>query len=116
MPLKIARAFAFKYGVTLLLKGPRTIIAAPDGKTAHVNPTGNCGMASAGSGDVLAGIISSFAVQGVDPYIAAVSGAYVHGSAGDCGAAKYGKRALSASNIIEHLADALKSFEGEDNF
>ncbi|MDR0198110.1 MAG: NAD(P)H-hydrate dehydratase [Oscillospiraceae bacterium] len=75
-----AKKFAKEYGVTLVLKGVNTVIAAPDGRVA-VNPTGNAGLAKAGSGDVLAGVIASLAAQGVKPFEAAALGAYMHGLA-----------------------------------
>lgn len=114
-PLKTATEFASEYGVTLLLKGHRTIIASPGGQV-YINPTGNVGMATAGSGDVLAGIIASFMAQGVDVYMSAVLGAYVHGLSGDFAAKKFGKRATSACDIIDNLYLALKLFEKEDDF
>ncbi|MEV6526423.1 NAD(P)H-hydrate dehydratase [Longispora sp. NPDC051575] len=76
-----ARGLARQMGATVLLKGPRTIVAAPDG-TAFVNPTGTRALATAGTGDVLAGLLGSLLAGGVEPTWAAVCAAYVHGLAG----------------------------------
>lgn len=100
-----ARQFADEYGLTVVLKGAGTVIAANDGRVA-VNPTGNDGMATAGAGDVLAGMITSLLGQGMEPYEAAVLGAYLHGLAGDFAARKKG-RSLMASDIAGNIPDAL---------
>lgn len=100
--LQTARKFAADYGVYLVLKGSGTIVAAPDGK-AFVNLTGNHGMSSAGSGDMLAGMMVSFLAQGLTPEQAAVSAVYLHGCAGDRTAAKLSKRAMSVSDMIDEL-------------
>ena len=75
-----AKSFAAEYGVTTVLKGVNTVIASPNGE-AFINTTGNAGLAKAGSGDVLAGMISSLTAQGTQPFYAAVLGAYMHGLA-----------------------------------
>ena len=80
--LNIARIFAIEYHVVLVLKGQNTIIAAPNGK-AYINTTGSSALAKAGSGDVLTGIIGSMAAQGLEPFQAAVLGAYLHGKSAD---------------------------------
>ena len=98
--LKIARAFACRTNCVLLLKGHRTIVASADGKT-YVNNTGNAGMATAGSGDVLTGMITAFLGQGIVPYKAACLGAYYHGAAGDQAAKIKSKTGMIASDIIE---------------
>jgi hydroxyethylthiazole kinase-like uncharacterized protein yjeF len=103
---KIARDFAKRYNCVLLLKGHRTIIVSPQGKS-YVNHSGNVGMATAGSGDVLTGMITAFLGQGMSPFDAAKYGAFFHGKAGDLAAAKYSKAFLMAGDIIEHIG---KSF------
>lgn len=105
-----AKAFAEEYGLTVVLKGAGTVIAGPDGRVS-VNPTGNSGMATAGSGDVLAGMIASLLGQDVPPYEAAVAGAYIHGLAGDLAAEEKGACGMTASDISEHIGDALKTIQ-----
>ncbi len=80
--LQIARDFAEEYGVTVVLKGANTVVAYP-GSIPYVNTTGNAGLATGGSGDVLAGMIASFVAQGMGMEQAAVCGVYLHGMAGD---------------------------------
>jgi ADP-dependent NAD(P)H-hydrate dehydratase / NAD(P)H-hydrate epimerase len=77
-----ARNFAERFGVHVVLKGARTLIALPDGEV-FINPTGNAGMASGGMGDVLTGVIAGLITQGVSPASAALSGVYLHGAAAD---------------------------------
>ncbi len=108
--LKVAAEFARRYGVIVVLKGSRTVVALPDG-TIHVNVTGNPGMATGGAGDVLAGIIVSLAGQGVKPAEAAIAGVYLHGAAGDAAAGKKGMHGMIASDIIEELPYMLKDYE-----
>lgn len=99
----VARRFAAEHGVTLVLKGARTVIAAPDGR-AFVNVTGHPGMATGGSGDVLTGIIAGLLAQGLDGVQAAAFGAYLHGLAGEQAAARRGNPAsLLAGDIIDAL-------------
>ncbi|HOL22483.1 MAG TPA: NAD(P)H-hydrate dehydratase [bacterium] len=98
---KTAEEFAKKYNVILILKGYRTVIT--DGKETHINLTGNPGMATAGSGDVLAGIIGSLLAQGDTAIESARYGVYIHGLAGDLAAKEKGETSLIASDIIEQL-------------
>ncbi|MBQ4248676.1 MAG: NAD(P)H-hydrate dehydratase, partial [Clostridia bacterium] len=105
-----ARRFAAEYGVTVVLKGARTVVASPEGMI-YINSTGNPGMATAGSGDVLAGIISSFCAQGIRPLAAAVAGAFIHGRAGDIAASHLGEYALIASDITNNLPKALIKYD-----
>lgn len=99
----VARRFAAEHGVTLVLKGARTVIAAPDGRV-FVNVTGHPGMATGGSGDVLTGIIAGLLAQGLDGVQAAAFGAYLHGLAGEQAAARRGNPAsLLAGDIIDAL-------------
>lgn len=104
------------FGVTVVLKGAGTIIAAYlDGgnTTVYKNPTGNPGMASAGSGDVLAGIIGSFLAQGLAPIDAATTGVFIHGLAGDFAAAEMGEAGMIASDICRHIPYAIKTITGK---
>ena len=104
--IKVAQNFAKKYNVVLVLKGARTVIATPDGYT-FINPTGNPGMASGGTGDVLTGMIGGFLAQGFSPKDAAVAGVYLHGLAGDIAAKKIGEIPLIATDIIDNIGEAI---------
>ncbi len=104
---KVALDFAKKYGVTLLLKGKDTLIVSEKGDALE-NPTGNAGLATAGSGDVLTGIISAFLSQGNSPFEAAAMGAYIHGLSADIAVKDIGERSLIASDIIDYLPKAFK--------
>lgn len=102
-----ALEFACKWKVITILKGAKTVIALPDG-TVFINPTGNAGMATAGTGDVLTGIIASLAGQGLSMTDAAVAGVYIHGTAGDNAAEKKGMHGLIARDIVEELPGVIK--------
>jgi ADP-dependent NAD(P)H-hydrate dehydratase / NAD(P)H-hydrate epimerase len=103
----IAREFAVKNRIITIIKGSRTIIAAPDGDL-YINPTGNAGMATAGSGDVLTGLSAGLLAQRPsEPLQAAIAAVYLHGLAGDIAAIKLGQRSLIASDIIETLSEAI---------
>jgi len=104
--LGAARALARAERVVVVLKGARTIVASPDGAAA-VSPTGNPGMASGGTGDVLAGLVGGLLAQGLPPYEAATLGVFAHGAAGDAVASRRGEAGLSASDIIEELPPTL---------
>ena len=104
---KIAADFAKKFNVILALKGYQTVVADPKGNV-YVNRTGNSGMSSAGMGDVLTGMITSFVGQGIDPYSASVIGVYLHGLAGDIAAKEKGQFSLIASDILGALPEAIK--------
>ena len=108
--LEMATQYARKWQVVLLLKGARTVIALPDGQV-YINPTGNPGMATAGSGDVLTGIIAGLIGQGLEPGVAAALGAYLHGAAGDLAAEQRGQYSLMAGDLLEFLPLALRSLE-----
>ncbi|GIO86928.1 bifunctional NAD(P)H-hydrate repair enzyme [Paenibacillus faecis] len=101
--LGVARGFAAEHGVTLVLKGARTIVAAPDGRV-FVNVTGHPGMATGGTGDCLTGIIAGLLAQGLDAVQAAALGVYLHGRAGERAAAL---RANPASMLAGDILDAL---------
>ncbi|MEO7633965.1 MAG: NAD(P)H-hydrate dehydratase, partial [Blastocatellia bacterium] len=110
----IAREFATKHHVIVVLKGSRSLIAAPDGNV-YVNPTGNAGMATAGSGDVLTGLIAGLLAQSPKAALdATIAGVYLHGLAGDIAASKLGMRSLIASDIIANLSEAILQVGGED--
>ena len=106
----IACRLARQTDAVVVLKGHHTVIAAPDGRVAE-NATGNPGMATGGSGDVLAGIIGSLAAQGLTPYDAAVCGAYLHGAAGDLAAAKHSMQGMLPTDLIEELGSLFLQFE-----
>jgi NAD(P)H-hydrate epimerase len=129
--IAVAREFAEKHRVITVLKGNRTVIAAPvkivdvEGQftEVYVVPTGNAGMATAGSGDVLTGLIASFLAQGPRLTVeyevgsggrdAVVSAVYLHGLAGDIAASKLGMRSLIASDIIANLSEAILRVGGD---
>jgi hydroxyethylthiazole kinase-like uncharacterized protein yjeF len=103
--LEIARHYAQTWGVVVVLKGARTIIGLPDGVT-YINLTGNSGMATAGMGDVLAGIIGGLLAQGLTPAQAAVGGTYLHGLAGDLAVAARGPLGIIAGDLVEQIPAA----------
>ena len=105
-----ARNFAINFRVFLIVKGHYTQICTPTGGI-RFNTTGNAGMATAGSGDVLTGIITSLLAQGCLPAEAAQLGVYLHGLAGDLAAADLSEEALIASDIINHLPAAFKQLK-----
>jgi NAD(P)H-hydrate epimerase len=104
----VAAEFAGKHKVTLVLKGARTVTAGADG-TVFVNTTGNPGMASAGTGDILSGVIGGLVGQGYDPIAAAVVGVYLHGLAGDRVAEARGEIGMVATDILEEVPSAFSS-------
>ena len=104
--LAVSGEFAQEQGVTLVLKGSRTVVTAPDGEQ-YVNITGNSGMATGGSGDVLAGMIAAFVARGLGETESAALAVYLHGLAGDIAAGKVGKEALNAGDIVDSIPDAL---------
>ena len=108
--LRFAKEFARIHQVILVLKGSGTIVAAPDG-SVFLNPTGNPGMAKGGSGDVLAGLIASFAAQGMPPFFAAVCAVYLHGLAGDRCAQRLSQRGMLPSDLVEELPLLFSEFE-----
>jgi NAD(P)H-hydrate epimerase len=103
--INTAISFVKKTGTHLVLKGVPTIIAEPNGK-AYINSTGNPGMATAGTGDVLTGIISGFLSQGLNTLDASILGVYTHGFAGDIAASEKGMHSLIATDIIDKLPAA----------
>lgn len=101
-----ASRFAQGRGVILVLKGARTVVAHPDGRVA-ICPTGNPGMATAGTGDVLTGIIVGLLAQRLRPWEAACAGTYLHGLAGDLAAADLGPTGMTAGDLIDRIPYAL---------
>lgn len=105
-----ARELAVKQGFFVVLKGHYTAICTPEGKT-YFNPTGNSGMATAGSGDCLTGVILSLLSQKYSPLEACRLGVYLHGLAGDIAAARLGEESLMASDIIKALPEAIRQLK-----
>jgi ADP-dependent NAD(P)H-hydrate dehydratase / NAD(P)H-hydrate epimerase len=111
---RLQMEFSKKYGVYIVLKGAYTCISTPAGD-CYFNSTGNPGMATAGSGDVLTGIITGLLVQGYTSFEASILGVYVHGLAGDLAAKRYGYEATTASEIINMLGKAFLKLDGVNN-
>lgn len=103
-----AAAFSRKYGVYLVLKGHRTLVADPEGRLA-VNETGNSGMAKGGSGDVLAGMIVSLLGQGCGAFDACCAAVWLHGRAGDRAAVDKGERGMTPTDLLEQIPYAMKN-------
>jgi NAD(P)H-hydrate epimerase len=103
----IARAAAQEWQQVVVLKGAKTVIAAPDGRV-QINPAATPALASAGTGDVLAGVIASLLAQGLDPFDAAVAGAWLHGRAGELCEERIGKAGVLAGDIAAALPEALR--------
>ena len=95
-----------QYGPVVVLKGHHTVVTAP-GRRTYVNPTGNPGMATGGTGDVLTGMIAALAGQGLNAWDAARFGVYLHGLAGDIASRTTGQMSLIASDIIKNTAGAM---------
>jgi ADP-dependent NAD(P)H-hydrate dehydratase / NAD(P)H-hydrate epimerase len=108
-----ARDFAARRGCVLVLKGARSVIAAPNG-SVWINPTGNPGMASGGMGDALSGILGALLAQGLPPAEAACLGVYVHGEVADHVASACGQIGLLASDIIEGVSAGLVRLRAAD--
>ena len=106
-PIGGARAFAKAHGVVVALKGAPTVVADPSGGVS-VNPTGNAGMATGGSGDALTGLIAALVGQGLDAEVAARLGVYLHGVAGDIVRDRNGEVGLAASDLADTLPEAVR--------
>jgi ADP-dependent NAD(P)H-hydrate dehydratase / NAD(P)H-hydrate epimerase len=104
--LEIARNFAVSQHVYVILKGHRTLIATPDEKV-FINPTGNAGMATGGTGDVLTGMVASWLAQLLDAEAACKLAVYLHGMAGDLAEADEGEVSMTAADLAGHLSDAI---------
>ncbi|MBI5640723.1 MAG: NAD(P)H-hydrate dehydratase [Nitrospirae bacterium] len=110
--INTARFFVRDTGAYLVLKGAPTVIAEPEGRI-FINTTGNPGMATAGSGDVLTGMIAAFLGQGLNPIDASIIGTYMHGLAGDIAATEKGMHSLIASDIIDTLPAAFAALKND---
>jgi ADP-dependent NAD(P)H-hydrate dehydratase / NAD(P)H-hydrate epimerase len=108
--IKMAMAKATELNCFIILKGHNTCVASPDGQ-GFFNTTGNAGMATAGSGDVLTGILTGLLAQGYSPLNACLLGVYIHGMAGDIAARKYSEEAMISGDIITCLGEAFKTIQ-----
>jgi ADP-dependent NAD(P)H-hydrate dehydratase / NAD(P)H-hydrate epimerase len=104
--LDAARDFASTHRLHVILKGHRTIIAGPDNRT-FINLTGNAGMATGGTGDVLTGMVAAWFAQLLDPEAACKIAVYLHGSAGDLAEAEEGEVSLIANDLVSHIGEAI---------
>ena len=116
---RVVSEFASEHALVVVLKGTRTLVAAPDGRV-FVNPTGNAGLGTAGSGDTLTGIITGFLAQAfgalkdkADAVETTVAAVYVAGLAGDLAASERGMRALVASDVRAYLSAAVRALDPE---
>jgi ADP-dependent NAD(P)H-hydrate dehydratase / NAD(P)H-hydrate epimerase len=107
--LDIARETAAKFGITLVLKGAQTLVAAEDGRVS-LNPTGNPALASGGTGDVLTGMIGGFLAQGLTPWDAARLGVYLHGLTADYFVSHHGPRGMIAGDLLTVFPQVLSEF------
>ncbi len=108
--ISIVREYSKKFNSVVLLKGVPTVTSAQNGVVV-INSTGNSGMATAGAGDVLSGIIAALWAQGMNAFDAATTGAFIHGLSGDLVKNKIGERSLIANDLIEILPEAFKKIE-----
>jgi ADP-dependent NAD(P)H-hydrate dehydratase / NAD(P)H-hydrate epimerase len=108
----VARRYAGEWGVTVVLKGARTVVASPGGEIA-INFSGGPNLATAGTGDVLTGVIGGLLAQGCSPWDAARGGAFLHGCAGDLWRARHGEVGMLASDLWPLLPVARKSILGD---
>ncbi len=111
--LRYARSAARRFNVIVVLKGAMTLIVSPVDDVLFYNMTGNPGMATGGSGDVLTGIITGLLAQGLEPRTAAALGVYVHGLAGNFAAVQKGEDGIIASDILENIPNALRRLRGK---
>ncbi|MGL5514116.1 MAG: ADP-dependent NAD(P)H-hydrate dehydratase, partial [Sporomusa sp.] len=107
----VARQAAGEWGCIVVLKGAGTVVAFPDGEV-YINTSGNAGMATGGTGDVLTGIIAALIAQGLSSHDAAVAGVYIHGLAGDVAAAS-GMVGIVATDVIKAVPAALFGIKGD---
>ncbi len=108
--LNVAKTFAEKWGVIIVLKGANSVIAHPSGDI-YINTSGNPGMASGGMGDVLTGIIASFMAQGAAPVEAACAAVYTHGRAGDALAGERGTQGIMATDLADYIPGAIRDIK-----
>ncbi len=109
--LEVAREWAEKWGQVLILKGAPTVVASPSGEL-RVNSTGNPLLATAGSGDVLSGIVAAFLAGGSAPFDAATAAVYIHGLAADLAVSTYGDRGMLAGDLLGFIPEAIKRILG----
>ena len=109
---RLAKAsdMAARLGAYIIIKGHYSALCLPDGHVAF-NPTGNAGMATAGSGDVLTGVIAALLARGYSQPAACVAGMYLHGLAGDLAAADLGRESLVAGDIVRYLPQAFRKLQ-----
>ena len=105
--VEYAKYVSTNYGIVTVLKGANTVVSSPKGEV-YINTTGNPGMATAGSGDVLTGVITSFIGQGIDSYKASILGVYCHGLAGDIVKEEKGEYGMIARDILESIPSSIK--------
>jgi hydroxyethylthiazole kinase-like uncharacterized protein yjeF len=109
--LDLAQEAARRFGCTIVLKGAHTVIAAADGRTG-LSPFANPLLATAGSGDVLAGIVGGYLAQGLDPFDAACLGVYLHAATGESLREEYGESGLLAGELAARLPKVVKEVRG----
>ena len=114
-PVSTVKKAAEKYNACVVFKGPHTVIGYPDG-SCYINMTGNSGMATPGSGDVLCGTVMGLFGLGFDYYTAARMGVLVHGAAGDLAAAEIGPDGITATDILNHLPAAVKNLRESEPY
>ncbi len=112
--LEKAISMAKKYGVIIVLKGAYTRVVLPSGEV-HFNSTGNSGMATGGSGDVLSGIIAGLLARGLEPHAAAIVGVYIHGLAGDLATGDFGVVSLCATDILNYICKAFQHIKNDED-
>ena len=110
-PVEIAREFAIKHNVTVVLKTANTVVCSPNAAGIYLNTTGNSGLAKGGSGDLLAGIMVSFAAQGMNPFDSAVCAVFLHGLAADAVAQKTSMRGMLPTDVLNYLPELFSNFE-----
>jgi NAD(P)H-hydrate epimerase len=108
--IPIAQKVAASFGVYLVLKGARTLTANPEGRVA-INMTGNAGMATGGTGDVLTGLIAGLLAQGASAGLATKAAVYLHGLAGDLAAEAVGQEAMVASDLMAQVPEAIRQLK-----
>jgi NAD(P)H-hydrate epimerase len=109
--LQVASDFATTHGVHVVLKGHRTVIATPHGRV-FINPTGNPGMATGGTGDVLTGVVAAWLAQLLDADAACRLSVFLHGAAGDAAAIHHGQVPMTATDVLACLGEALDRLTG----
>ena len=109
--VRTASEFATSHHLYVVLKGHRTLLATPDGRV-FINPTGNAGMATGGSGDVLTGMIAAWLAQLLDAEAACRLAVFLHGVAGDLAAVAEGQIGMTAGDLVKHLGQALNQVSG----